>query len=232
MTDACLHYLFVIILTVFCLLRAIESGGKPFLFGFRISYWNCYLINNPLLPANNLHMLDGVSSAEIIGGDVFFEITDPPELEYTFRLRPAKNFGGIFNASFKLQDVMVILAEPEDACEGITNYDHIPGQVVLVERGKCSFLEKAIQAERVGAAAVIITDSWASEEDLEYYIEMVHDNSGRDCSIPAGYLLGKNGKMIRRTLQSRAELSFTINIPVNLTFVPPHEINHPPWLGW
>lgn len=46
--------------------------------------------------ANNLHLSDGVSTAEILGGDVFFEITDPEELEYTYRIRPAKDFGAPF----------------------------------------------------------------------------------------------------------------------------------------
>jgi len=27
------------------------------------------------------------------GGDIFFEITHPPELQYTYRIRPAKTFG-------------------------------------------------------------------------------------------------------------------------------------------
>lgn len=27
------------------------------------------------------------------GGDIFFEITHPPELQYTYRIRPAKSFG-------------------------------------------------------------------------------------------------------------------------------------------
>lgn len=41
-------------------------------------------------------MYDGTSTAEIIGGDIFFEIVDPLELEYTYRIRPAKNFGAPF----------------------------------------------------------------------------------------------------------------------------------------
>lgn len=184
------------------------------------------------LPANNLHMVDGVSTSEVIGGDVFFEIIDPPELEYTFRIRPAKNFGGIFNSSTKLDEVNLVLADPEDACTKIHNWEEMFGNVALVERGECAFLEKAIQAQRAGASAVIVTDSLASEDDLDYYIEMVHDNTGRDVNIPAGFLLGKNGQMIRRTLNKLGEKHAIINIPVNLTFVPAHEINHPPWLGW
>lgn len=53
--------------------------------------------------ANNLHVNDGSSIADIIGGDVFFEITEPVELEYTYRIRPAKDFGAPFvSAGFKM----------------------------------------------------------------------------------------------------------------------------------
>lgn len=30
------------------------------------------------------------------GADIFFEIVDPPELQYTYRIRPAKTFGTPF----------------------------------------------------------------------------------------------------------------------------------------
>lgn len=163
---------------------------------------------------------------------MFFEIIDPPELEYTFRLRPAKNFGGIFNSSTKLDDVNLVLADPEDACTKVHNWEEMYGNVALVERGDCSFLEKALQVQKAGASAVIITDSAASEDELSYYIDMVDDNTGREVYIPAGYLQGMNGQMIRRTLNKLGQMHAIINIPVNLTFVPPHEINHPPWQGW
>jgi hypothetical protein len=48
------------------------------------------------LSANNLHTYDGVSSSDIIGVDVFFEIIEPEELGYTYRIRPAKDFGAPF----------------------------------------------------------------------------------------------------------------------------------------
>jgi hypothetical protein len=46
--------------------------------------------------ANNLHTYDGISSSDITGGDVFFEIIEPDELGYTYRIRPAKDFGAQF----------------------------------------------------------------------------------------------------------------------------------------
>lgn len=45
---------------------------------------------------NDLHFYDGSSTADIIAGDVFFEILDPPELQYSYRVRPAKDFGTPF----------------------------------------------------------------------------------------------------------------------------------------
>lgn len=43
--------------------------------------------------------MDGTSVPEILGSDVFFEIIDPIELGYTYRLRPAKDFGAPFVSS-------------------------------------------------------------------------------------------------------------------------------------
>lgn len=48
-----------------------------------------------------------------IGADVFFEIIYPPELEYTYKLKPAKDFGAPFvstlkfNKYFKLQIIKI-----------------------------------------------------------------------------------------------------------------------------
>lgn len=49
-----------------------------------------------IFTANDLHFNDGASIADVIAGDVFFEIIDPPELRYSYRIRPAKDFGATF----------------------------------------------------------------------------------------------------------------------------------------
>lgn len=82
----------------------------------------------------------------------------------------------------------------------------------------------------MGARAVIITDESITSD--EYFIEMVDDESNLDANIPAGFLLGKNGYMIRKTLKKLNLNYATINLPVNLTFTPIHEIHQPPWLEW
>lgn len=84
----------------------------------------------------------------------------------------------------------------------------------------------------MGASAVIISDLDTDSVDVDNYIDMVHDNTSQDVDIPVAYLLGKNGQMIVSTL-SRLQLNYAIiNVPINLTFIPPEQINHPPWVGW
>jgi len=179
---------------------------------------------------NNLHIYDGTSTAEIIGGDIFFEIIDPLELEYTYRIRPAKDFGAPFNESFHIENVPLVPVQPIYCCDTPDNVEDIEGNVALIERGECSFKMKTIIAEKAGARAVIITDMTKIHED--YYIEMVDDDTTDEAHIPAGFLMGKNGLIIRKTLEKLKRNYAIINLPVNLTFTPIHDINQPPWLGW
>lgn len=160
--------------------------------------------------------------------DVYFEITDPDDLEYTYRLRPAKNFGAAFTKDrFKPNQNVLVLAQPRDACTDLENSSDLDGNVALIERGECSFLAKALMAEKAGAIAAIITDP---NDSFSFdYIEMVHDNSTNDVNIPSAFLLGQNGKMIINTLEKYGLDRAVINIPLNLTFTPPELINHPPW---
>lgn len=179
--------------------------------------------------ASNIHIYETITTQEFIAGDTFFEILDPDELVYTYRLRPAKDFGAPFNSNFRLNRVALVPTDPVEACEDIKNIAEIGGSVAFIERGECSFLTKTINAEKAGAKAVIITESNTRSNEFDQYIEMIHDQSGRNASIPAGFLLGKNGRIINTTLKKLRKKHAVINIPLNLTFTPPQKINHPPW---
>ncbi|CAH0559385.1 unnamed protein product [Brassicogethes aeneus] len=192
------------------------------------------IIYNLIVPTysgpNNLHLSDGTSPAEIIHGDLFFEITEPIELEYTYRIRPAKDFGAPFNESFYIQNIPLVPIDPKFGCKPPNNLDDIEGNIAFIERGECSFKKKTIIAEKAGARAVIITD--ISKENEDYFIEMIDDESEEDANIPAAFLMGKNGFMISKTLERLNRNFAIINLPINLTYTPIHKINQPPWLGW
>lgn len=96
----------------------------------------------------------------------------------------------------------------------------------------CSFVSKAIRAASLGASAVIISDLDKESTDSDHYIDMVHDTTSAEVDIPVAYMVGKNGQMIVSTLKKLRLNYAIINVPVNLTFTPPDQINHPPWVGW
>lgn len=166
---------------------------------------------------------------DYLHGDVFFEIVDPEELEYTYRVRPAKDFGPVFTDSHFIEKRNeLVLPDPREACSKLKNAAQMKGKVALIERGECSFLTKVLIVEEAGAIAAIVTDT-TGKDDVDYYIEMVHDNTSRDTNIPSGYLVGRSGRIIMSTLNRHGLDRAIINIPVNLTHVPTESVNHPPW---
>ncbi|XP_072932655.1 PRADC1-like protein [Epargyreus clarus] len=183
--------------------------------------------------ANQWHFYDGTSPADIIAGDVFFEIIDPPELRYSYRVRPAKDFGAPFNQSYLFEKAHLVPTNPSHSCSDIKNYEDIVGHIALSERGECSFVYKTAKAQEAGARAIIITESidkW--EESVDHLIEMVDDKMDLNVNIPAGFLLGRNGVTILRTLKHLHIPYAIINLPVNMTYTPISKMNQPPWITW
>lgn len=84
--------------------------------------------------------------------------------------------------------------------------------------------------------AVIITDTKSVDTDLllyrEFYIEMVDDNTNRNVNIPAGFLIGHSGRMIRKVLKRLNLNRAIINLPVNVTYRTVKSLKEPPWIGF
>lgn len=160
----------------------------------------------------SLKVLRGMHIAQAPGFDYFF-LKDPLPVSYIYRTVPAKNFGGILWTSSR--PMALVPAEPDDGCLAFENQPAVDGQVAMVQRGGCSFIEKAYYAERgcsaapvppalgpreqrgslthrahpfsAGAAAVVVYDS--SEENDRRWIDMVADvDSTREVRIPVRYI--------------------------------------------
>ncbi|KAH8029110.1 hypothetical protein HPB51_022694 [Rhipicephalus microplus] len=161
--------------------------------------------------------------------DIIFEITYPESLRYTFRARPALEFGTPFVN--KLSHVGLVVSEPLHGCDNLINRLEIRNNVVFVQRGVCSFLTKCVEVQRNGGLAVIVAGS-----DLGNgfgYVEMTNDGTRRNCSIPAAFLLGRDGYMIREGLRLLGLRRAIVNVPLNFsdgTVV--HRLRQPPWLDW
>jgi len=158
---------------------------------------------------------------------IFFEITEPEQLAFTYKANPA-SFTPPWNDTFN--GIKLVATDPPCGCGFVLNADEVEGQIALVERGDCSFVSKVIKAQEAGAVGVIVADR--DHENDELFISMVDDTTEREVAIPAVYILGKNGHMIKRTLAQLERDSALVNIPVNISRIAPHQLNQPPWLVW
>ncbi|XP_035233894.1 LOW QUALITY PROTEIN: protease-associated domain-containing protein 1-like [Stegodyphus dumicola] len=194
----------------------------------RNAYIRNFFISNIFLYINFLAVIHGFEDVKGIKEDIYFEIVEPETLHYTFKVRPAQDFGVPFNDS--LQNVGLVVAEPSHGCSAPINKLELRNNIALIDRGGCSFLSKCIQAERSGVLAVIICDNDISNDDQ--YIDMIDDSTKRNCSIPAVFLLGKDGYMIKKSLKTHNLTRAIINIPINMTYMPQQKQKPPPWVLW
>ncbi|XP_058660118.1 protease-associated domain-containing protein 1 isoform X1 [Ammospiza nelsoni] len=159
---------------------------------------------------------------------LYFQVLSPGDIRYIFTATPAKDFGGVFNTRY--DQIHLVPADPPEACGELNNGVFIQDQIALVERGGCSFLSKTRVIQEHGGRAVIIADN-AYDND-SFYIEMIQDSSRRTADIPALFLLGRDGYMIRRSLEQHGLPWAVISIPVNVTSIPTYEMMQPPWTFW
>ncbi|XP_068560004.1 protease-associated domain-containing protein 1-like [Cebidichthys violaceus] len=159
---------------------------------------------------------------------LYFRVISPEEIGYIFSAAPAKDFGGDFTSSY--DEIFLVPADPADGCSELEDRELVQGQVVLVERGGCSFVQKARHVEEAGGKAVLIADD-AADNDSQY-LDMIADGSAAKPSIPALFLLGRDGMMIRRSLQRQALPWAVISIPVNVSSLASFPLKQPPWTLW
>ncbi|XP_020499548.1 protease-associated domain-containing protein 1 [Labrus bergylta] len=176
----------------------------------------------------NLLLRSSCTSGLGINELLYFRVISPEEIGYIFSAAPAKDFGGAFVSSY--DEIFLVPAEPADGCTDLEDTEMIQGQVILVERGGCSFVQKARNVEEAGGKAVLIADN-AVDNDSQY-LDMVTDGSTAKPSIPALFLLGRDGMMIRRTLQRQALPWAVISIPVNVSSLASFPLKQPPWTLW
>ena len=94
------------------------------------------------------------------------------------------------------------LKSPIEACPDAppTNLAQLKGNMMLIKRGGCSFLEKAIVAQNSGVIGAIIFNN--EVDDVDSNIDMVDDGSEQShlVDIPIVWLQGKNGHMILNSI--------------------------------
>uniref|UniRef100_F1LCI7 PAP21-like protein n=1 Tax=Ascaris suum TaxID=6253 RepID=F1LCI7_ASCSU len=183
-----------------------------------------------LLPLIFLSSIDCIMSLDAgdrpsLGKALFFYIEKPRTLAYTYEVRSSEEIGAPFPQNPQ-KNIPLQYANPAHAC---TKIQPTHGNVVLIERGECSFAKKALMASMAGARFALITDSAAGTDD---WIDMVGDGTAQKSDIPVAYLPGVSGRRIREHLMYGDE-RITVTIPLNYTSMLLSDIpRKPPWELW
>ncbi|CAI4232165.1 unnamed protein product [Auanema sp. JU1783] len=165
---------------------------------------------------------------QIVITQLFFHITYPKKLSYTFQMHPSTHIAAPF-PRYPYKHALLTYAYPSHGCQPLKNRI-VNNQVVLIERGECSFLKKVRNAERAGAVAVLMTDS--KNGGYDDYVEMISDGSEPKAGIPAAYIVGASGRRIREYLFYNNDF-VELTIPINHSLTMIHDIHSkPPWELW
>ena len=71
---------------------------------------------------------------------IYFEITAPEELAYTYKANPATFAPSWPNTSYN--GLGLVPTDPPCGCGYIRNHEEVEGKIALVDRGDCSFVSK------------------------------------------------------------------------------------------
>ena len=149
-------------------------------------------------------------------GYIFFEITEPDELSFTYKVEKKERSHhrtlllqanpAVFAPSWNVTHtgIHLVPTEPACGCGFITNAYQVEGKLALIERGDCSFVSKVIRAQAAGAVGVIVTDEDYDNDEL--FISMADDTSEREVQIPAAFVLGMG------VYSPKKSLSFLVQI--------------------
>ncbi|GAX74937.1 hypothetical protein CEUSTIGMA_g2383.t1 [Chlamydomonas eustigma] len=132
-----------------------------------------------------------------------------PILTQTFAVIQA-SFGPQALSQLKGLSLLVVAAEPQDACEGLSKQVSMPGLSVLVvvQRGGCSFTQKSQAVQAAGATAAIITN----DVDDGYFVLLPAvgvDVQGSRFNIPVMGVPLSTGRWLWAAAQNKGTISFS-----------------------
>lgn len=131
-----------------------------------------------------------------IGGNDTLVVHSPPNVAYGFVVVTAA-FGPLFPEEGITGDLVLVeddTSPTSNGCETILNGDAIAGNIGVVDRGGCSFVEQVQALEAVGAAAVVVVNNVASTPVV------MNGEGGEDIGIPAVMITIGNGQMLKNAI--------------------------------
>lgn len=110
----------------------------------------------------------------------------------------------------------IVYAEPYRLCSKLQNpSEELKDKIIVIERGDCTFVDKARRAQTAGAKAVIVTDNVpGSSSDHQPMFAMSGDGTD-DVKIPVVFIFSVEAKMLKAAYDNNPEMEVIIdNFPL------------------
>jgi len=165
----------------------------------RLSGLGCVVVRAAGNSGNNFYALMSYDDSEITVANSMddgiennsIEVTDPPvvrdyyeavEAAFTKRLYITGEIAG-----------RVVFADPPQACEDLKNADALAGNIAMIDRGVCFFLDKIQRAMDAGAVAVLVVNNEGGPP-------IAMGTPGGTVDIPAMMISLRDGKKLKEQL--------------------------------
>lgn len=101
----------------------------------------------------------------------------------------------------------IIVANPLRLCSELkTPKDKIKDRIVVVERGDCTFVEKARVCQTHGASAAIVIDNTPGSNAEDMPMFAMSGDSVDDVKIPVVFLYTKEGDILRKAIDNDPDM--------------------------
>jgi len=100
----------------------------------------------------------------------------------------------------------LVFAKPFHLCTDLQNKDEVSGKIAIIERGDCTFVDKARRAMNAGASAVIVVDN-VPDTSIHNSPPFAMSGDGKDdVKIPTCFLFTVEANTLREALNLKNDL--------------------------
>lgn len=100
-----------------------------------------------------------------------------------------------------------VLASPFRLCSKLlTPADEVKGKILVIERGDCTFVDKARKAQEAGAAAVIVVDNVPGTAANDQPMFAMSGDGTDDVTIPVVFTFSEEAKILQKAIDNDPDL--------------------------
>lgn len=92
------------------------------------------------------------------------------------------------------------------------NTEPIQHRILVVERGDCTFVDKARKAQEAGAAAVIVVDNVPGSSSKDMPMFAMSGDGKDDVSIPVVFLFRNDAQVLESAYKNNTKLRVSVHI--------------------